>query len=275
MTRILINTPATITQSWYQGDTIADPGSVTVTVTRDDGTTLTSGSATLTGAGPRSFNLAAVTQLDKLTATWTSATLGTLTSTIEVVGGFLFSTVQMRKRLPDTTTYPSADIVDARTWAESEIENYCGVAFVPRYESEVLNGSGSQRLEPKWPRVRTLRSASVDGVPLAAGDLAGIVIEYERFFTRPYYYWRPWPANTIIRYEHGMSSPPPAITMAALDLAQYKLVGDAGQSGIDPRAERLITDDGTITLGMAGVSGRFGIPSVDAALDAWSELAVF
>lgn len=281
MDRVLQNTPATISETWYQGDAIADPGAVTVTVTRDDGTQLATGSAA-PGTSPlptqaRTFQLTAThtSLLDYLTVTWQSATLGSLTTRIEVVGDFLFTIADMRKRLPDATLYPSDDIAAARTWAETEIENACGIAFVPRYGRETLNGSGAQRLEPKWPRIRTLRGAVVDGVPMSTADLAGVVVELERFLTRPYGYWRPWVSNVLIRYEHGLDSPPPGITAAAIELARYKLINDAGQATIDPRADRVITEDGTITLGLAGINGRFGIPTVDAAIDAWSELAVY
>lgn len=277
MERVKQNTASQISKQFYSGSTVADPGAVTVTVTRDDGTTVVTGSAGGTGTAPRTFTLTTThtASLDRLTVAWVSGSLGTLTSTVEIVGDFLFATADMRRRLPDATTYPDTDIIAARTWAETEIEQACGVAFVPRYESEVLSGTGQQRLEPKWPRVRALRSAVVDGSPLSSADLGGVVVELGRFLTRPYAYWRPWVSNVTIRYEHGMDSPPPGISTAALDLARYKLVADAGQSGVDPRAERLVTDDGTLMLGMAGQSGRFGIPSVDAAVEAWSELAVW
>lgn len=282
MDRILQNTGAIIQATFTVAGVATDADSgVTVTIVRDDGTILVNAQNTVhNGTGVYQFTLttAHTSLLDKLTATWTGSIGGVIQSLktyVEIVGGFLFSIADARKRLPDATAYPYADLVAARTWAETEIENVCGVAFVPRYESEVLNGSGNQRLEPKWPRVRSLRSGTVDGVALAAGDLSTIVVENQRFLTRPFYYWRPWPANVVIRYEHGMDYPPPGITAAALDLAQYKLQTDAGASGVDPRAERLVTDDGTLLLSTAGQTGRFGIPTVDAAIEQWSEIAVW
>lgn len=275
--RVKQGTASQLSKQFYTGSTVADPSVVTVTVTRDDGTVIASGTAGGTGTSPRTFTLTTThtALLDKLTVLWASPSLGTLNTTVEVVGGFHFSTARARRRLTDTTTYPDADIQAARTWAESEIENAAGVAFVPRYERETLNGSGRQRLEPKWPRIRAVRSVTVDGTPLSSADLAGVVIEYDRFLTRPYYYWRPWVSNVLIRYEHGYDQAPPGISVAALDLACYKLINDNG-GGVDPRAERLITDDGTILLGAAGgPGGQFPLPTVNAAVAAWSELAVW
>jgi hypothetical protein len=281
--RHLQGVPATLSMQLSVDGVATDPApdSATVRVVDDAGIEVVPSTAAAnngTGGFTLTLTPAQTALLDVLKAYWTVTIAGeqtTLSTIHEIVGGFLFAIADMRKRLPDTTLYPTSDIAAARTWAETEIENACGIAFVPRYARETLNGSGAQRLEPKWPRIRTLRGAVVDGVPMSTTDLAGVVIELERFLTRPYGYWRPWVSNVLIRYEHGLDTPPPGITAAAIDLARYKLINDAGQATIDPRADRVITEDGTITLGLAGINGRFGIPTVDAAIDAWSEIAVY
>jgi hypothetical protein len=73
--RILINAPATLSVTFYDGgETAVDPGTVTVTVVRADGTTVVSAAATSgTGTSARTYTLAAQTRLDHLTATWTGS----------------------------------------------------------------------------------------------------------------------------------------------------------------------------------------------------------
>jgi hypothetical protein len=46
MEQVLINTPTTLRESWYVDGVIVDPGTVTVTITRADGTVLVSAAAT-------------------------------------------------------------------------------------------------------------------------------------------------------------------------------------------------------------------------------------
>jgi hypothetical protein len=158
--RILQSTPATISESWYQGATIQDPGTVTVTVTRDDGTIVTTGTAAGTGAAPRTFQLTAAhtASLDRLTATWTSPTLGTLTTVVEVVGDFLFTINEAHNA--GLATYSDDQIAGARTRVEQAIEDACGLAFVPRYDRATLNGDGTTLLRLGRPFLRRVRWAS-------------------------------------------------------------------------------------------------------------------
>src|SRR5215217_5067951 len=120
-------TPATVSQQWYEDGTATDPGTVTVGITRADGTTLVAAGAATSGTGtsPRTFNLTTThtALLDRLKLTWTSTTKGTLTSYVEIVGGFLFTLAELSADLAtSTTTYTAAQMADARTYAETQIE---------------------------------------------------------------------------------------------------------------------------------------------------------
>jgi hypothetical protein len=106
-------TPGTLSQQWYEDGAVVDPGSVTVGITRADGTVLVAAGAATTGSGTgaRTYNLTTThtALLDRLTVTWTSTLKGTLLSYVEVVGGFWFSLAELRAirglvghhRLPD------------------------------------------------------------------------------------------------------------------------------------------------------------------------------
>src|SRR5690349_811749 len=102
--RILQGTPGTLSQQWTEDGAPADPGTVTISVTRADGTVLVAVGTGTSGSGtnPRTFQLTTThtALLDTLTVTWTSTTKGTLTSYLEVVGGFHFGLGDLRGLSP-------------------------------------------------------------------------------------------------------------------------------------------------------------------------------
>jgi hypothetical protein len=254
--RIQQNTPGTISQQWTQDGAVADPGTVTVGITRADGAVLVAAGAATSGTAtaPRTFNLTTThtALLDSLKVTWTSPTKGTLVSYIDVVGGNLFTLARAQALLPTATV---ADIADARTYAETEIEAALGYALVPRYIIEKITGRWCQALRVSSPYVRTIRSATVNGVALSAGQLADLSFANGLVAGYP---WGPiagaWGTtlnNVTIGYEHGLDTPPPGASRAALDEAVAYLGGSTANGtggGIDPRAESVVTVDGTVRL---------------------------
>src|SRR5215207_7091184 len=120
--RILQRSPGTISEQWYEGGVAVDPGTVTIGITRWDGTVLVAAGTATTGSGTgaRSFNLttAHAATLDTLVVTGTSSAKGTLTSYLEVVGGFLFTVADFRAlgtAYTSTTNYPTTAITAMRT----------------------------------------------------------------------------------------------------------------------------------------------------------------
>ncbi len=270
--RVLQNTSSLVSKQFYSGSTPADPGTVTVTVTRDDGTVLTGGTATGTGSGPRSFQLSAATHnnlLDRLTLTWTSGSLGTLTSTVEVVGEFLFALAEARQVRPldNTTNYTDAALTAMRTTVEDALEDACGCAFVPRYDSATLNGDRTSLLQ-LTPYLRRVRWASITtaGVTtaLTAGELLNLSVNPAGFVSG--YGWPTGYGNVTVGYEHGMDRPPERVRRAALLLAKVWLVSGP----VDDRATSFSSAETGATYSMV-VPGRggstFGVPEVDAVVD--------
>jgi hypothetical protein len=263
--RILQNTPGSISQQWYEGGAAVDPGTVTVGITRADGTVLvTAGTGTTgTGTGSRLFNLTTThtALLDRLTVTWTSSAKGTLVSYLEVVGGFLFTLDELAGEISSTETYTAAEMAEARTYAETKLEHKCGQAFVPRYERQTLYGYGTRSLALKWPNIRTVRSASSlylgTTTTLTGTDLTNLTID--SYGAVHGYYWMsgyPW----TIEYEHGLSHPSPDASEAALVLAKHKLV----KGPIDERATQRSSEFGPVNLATPGMFGAWsGIPVVD------------
>ena len=270
MIRILRGTPGTLFQTWYEDGAAIDPGAVTITITRADGTDLvTSASTSGTGAAGRTYNFtqAQTNQLDTLTVTWTSATKGTLTDTVEIVGGFLFTVAEAYANdIP--TIHTAADIAAMRTTVEQEIEKACGCAFVPRYTRDTLDGPGGPTLTLR-PLVTNVRTVTANGTPFTAGDITALSYGSNGTVHSP----RPWAcgtSNIVVGYEHGYQEPPHGIRRAALILTKSWLGGK--RSPIDDRAITFnVAEGGTYSLAVPGRNGsHFGHPDVDSAIDRYS-----
>jgi hypothetical protein len=143
----------------------------------------------------------------------------------------------------------------------------CGVAFVPRYTLETVQGSPARTdLLLSWQRVRSVRSVVIDGVTVS--PLSNVQVRPDGRL----YLYLGWTAYTVfpyinavtVGYEHGYTSTPARISRAALMLARSWLV--AGP--VDDRASTFASvDGGTYSLVTAGRAGSlFGLPEVDAAV---------
>jgi hypothetical protein len=245
------------------------PNTATVTLTRDDGTIIVAATAATPGTGGAfSYPLLAAhtATLDILTAAWTSS-VGTVTTIVEIVGGFLFSVAEARAVKPlDQTTYTTAMITATRTLVEQALEDACGVAFVPRYKRETVTGTGSTRMVLSQPRVTAVRSITADGaaityVATGASNASG-VIYYPSGFARDTAY--------TVSYEHGEPSPPLPAKQAALALAKKFLLSGP----VDDRTTTMSTEDGTYILSTPGLRGAiWGVPVADSFAAQYSQRA--
>jgi hypothetical protein len=270
MDRVLRGTVATASIVFYlDGVSTAPAGNAaTVTITRADGSLVTEDEPAVHGtAGEFSHTFTAdeTGALDCLTLDWTASfAVGgpqTLTTRVEVVGGYLFSVSDARRDpdLADEADYPVEAIVEARTTAEQALERACGIAFVPRYTRETLSGNGRTVLALAWPAIRRFRDATVDGATL--GELPTVV------GSRAYRsgLWTAGFSNVTLGYEHGLDEPEGEVSRACLRLAKHILV-DSPQ---DDRALRIDTESGSMLISTPGMRGqRFGIPEVDAVVQA-------
>lgn len=272
MDRILKNTPGTISNQWYSADDAADPGTVTIGITRADGTVLVAPGTATSGSGnaPRTFALTTThtATLDMLTATWSSSLLGATVTYVEVVGGFLFTLAQARtdSDLSNQTSPTDALLREKRTIAEVELEHALGVALVPRYARERLSGSGRQLLQTSWAMPRTIRA-----VTAAEQALSVAQVQPFRFGFRRDEGWPEGFSNIVIGYEHGYDFPPGDVLRAALALTKRALsTPQSSSAGIVVRAE---AGQSAITYASptAGGGSRrvFGILDVDDYVAAW------
>ena len=270
--RVLRNTSANLSATFEVDGVATDPSpdTATVEITRADGTTLVAETAaTPAGVGKFTYTLTPTQTalLDILTVRWQATLNGaeqTITSTVEVVGGFLFNLAQIRANPYglNATDYPNDLVIEARTLAEQRIEDACGVAFVPRYRRETLSGLGGTVLLVGAPRLRSIRSATVDGTALTSTELAEVT--YSAAGTA---YWsNKWlegANNIVVAYEHGFDSVPGPVSRAALILAKHYLT----ETPLSDRTTSFSNEDGTFTLATPGLRGSVtGLPEVDAII---------
>lgn len=266
MDRVLRAATATISDDWDEG---LARGTVTLGITASDGTVVVAAGTATDGTGTdrRTFDLTAAhtADLDLLTVTWTSDTLGALVTRVEVAGGYLFSLATLDALLDDPTDYTTEQKQTARLRAEARIERVVGAALVPRYSYETLSGDSTpyDDLKVAWPYVRDIRSVTIDGE--AETDLT-VYTGLPHGFIHSDDGWDSGSANIVIGYEHGLDFPPPEISDAAALLAKHYLI----KGPIDDRATALSAgpDGGTISLLTPGVRGiHFGIPEVDEVVE--------
>jgi len=286
-THILRATPATISVTFYGGsdtDTdTADPGVVTATITAANGTEVVTNAATQgAGAAARMLDLTATetANVDLWDVAWTSPTLGTVTTQVEIVGALLFTIPEARAfdkgQLGDSTKYPDAALASTRARILDEFERICRMAFVPRYRRLILDGEGGRQLRLWDTRVTKIREAGlryrgqVTPTPLTTAELADLTLDYGGVVTRDSLgWWWPGDNNITIAYEYGYAQPPQAIRRAALILA----VNQLKPTDLGDRTMSISSEAGTFRLATAGMGqgNWFGLPLVDSVLDQYRD----
>jgi hypothetical protein len=275
--RILKNTAASITTSWYVDGTATDVGDVTVGIVDSAGTTVVAAGAATTNNGDGTYTYAIANSLTgsvaEWTVTWTDVDSGDdLDTEVEVVGSHLFTEAQARafdlSALSDASTYSDADIALARDRITDAFESICEISFVPRYAREQLPGTGTPILYVSKPKVSEVLSATIGGTAQTVSD---IVVLPGRGLHHTTTDWtaatRADPLNCVVAYEHGYTKPPGEITRAALIVLREQVVA----SDIPLRALGYSTEIGNVQLATAGMRGAwFGLPEVDAVLSRFS-----
>lgn len=284
--RVLRTAKSTLSRVFYL-DEVATPatGNVVVAITREDGTAVQSGTATLAGDGVTyTFTFDGSDLLDRLLVSWSLVIGGDAIvldqDVIEVVGGFFFGLSEARQvdtTFTNTTRYPTADVIDVRLQTETECENICRQAFVPRFERETLDGHPHIRhLRLKWPWLRRVRSLTVNDVPWDSDRIAAVGADRLGVIRPGVDFWwfegggfgSVWPwgvGNIVVEYEHGQDRPDPDVIRAAKIRWKSLMFERKSRSPLPDRSERLQTSEvGTVSVA-AESQWSTGIPSVDAA----------
>lgn len=238
-----------------------------VAVTNAAGTTLAA--PTVTAAPTTGRYTAALTdtvhaaQLDTLTLTWTATVSGStrsLTQYVDVVGGRLFSIAELRSEpsLSDPAMFPTSLLGQIRDEVEDYVEQWCGVAFNPRFTQETLYGGGGWILRPSWARGRTVRTVTVDGVESTAASWTFDDAGYLRYTG-----WVQQGVPIVVGYTHGWDAPPPRLLRVALGWARREVLARSAKVAPDMLSE---TIDGS-TIRYALPDPAAGRPTGVLALD--------
>lgn len=263
--------------TFYSGETptSVSTGSLTIGMVDEWGRVVVpAGTATTnTGTGVYSYLLEAQTDLKRITTTW-SGTFGQakqFTTQHEVVGGFYSTPIEVRNMdsiSGETSTFPTADLVEATTWAEAVIDDYCGTSFVYRYKRDVLDGTGTDTIKLSKMFPRKILAASIDGTALTSDELSKISLYDSGVIVREEDVWERTPEGkkVVIEYEAGISkTPPPDIAWAAKTLARYHLIEQV--SRIPDRALSISSEFGNIALSQPSMTKPTPLPDVNVILN--------
>ena len=282
--RVVRATAATIEwQGVDQNGEPADPGTVTVGVTRADGTTLVAAGTATGGSGtnPRTYALtvADTADLDYLTATWSVSGTVVGRTFVEVVGGVYATTAQIRSMdtvLGDAGQDTPDQLIRARQAAERMFESVTGAAWVPKFEVERIDGTGRFTLALHWPMLRRVRwcriyttattyeTLTADQLAAIPADDAGVAVRTDG------YVWPVGVSNIEIGYEHGADSPP--VDMVEQLVLAIRKGARRFDNGL-PEAATVIqfAEGGSATLATPGLGiWVTGIPSVDEMLRSYN-----
>lgn len=254
----------------------ADVGTVTVAVTNSYGTAVTSGAVAESGDSNeiRTTTIAAADNLsvDRLTAVWTGPNGVLATARYDIVGGYYATVADMREDtvLGSAVKHPVASLVKDRTEVESMLDDACRRAFVPRFYSEVLSGSGNDTLslvqadlrEVVWAQ-RWTGDAWVD----LALDVTEIPADPFGLAVGRRYVWPCGVNNIRVGYRYGWDAPPADLRRAVVKAVEARRSGD--NSGIPSRAISVQgTELGNVVLATPGL-GRWitAVPEIDEVIN--------
>jgi hypothetical protein len=274
--RVLRTAKATLSRSFFLDELPTDAtGSVSVAITRLDGTAVESGNASGPDANHGySYTFQGREVLDELIVSWAATVGGDAIvldqDVIQVVGGFYFSIAEGRAQdsaLSSTVKFPYADLLDRRIEAEDRCEEITEQAWVPRFRRATVNGTGSTALMMPDPLIRSVRAVTVSGTTFSPTQVAAVGFSDSGMI----YLSQGWipgvPAglkNITIEYEHGRDRPSPNIRRGVL--THFKSLCLQGRSNLPDQAERAVTIDtqgGQVIYGSPSKE-KVGLPAVDA-----------
>ena len=268
-----------------------DSGVPTVTITRPDGTTIASGTVTKVAAttGIYEFTLAPLAQVTVLTVTWAGPIGGvteTLTTTIEVVGGLLFTVNQFRAMrvaggapfaagaVPGVTDTQIMDTRDQRAGRDDPDPR-----LLPRPPVRPRNARQLRRLggPPRRPRRRSPPPTAVGD---RVGGRAGPSRVQPRLRRRPRIRQSGYllgssithgRRNVVVEYVHGTARPPGNGTQIAMlwAAAQLNPSGFSSATTVSLPTGESYTYEPSET-GRGGFVRHTGIREVDRWLNRWS-----
>lgn len=268
-TRVLRDVRSQPEATFYTGTTATEAdGAVTVDIFRGDGSAFATDASTTDvdpDVGLYRYTLAAQANLERFRFVWEgsfSSIVNRVTTHVEIVGGYIVSLADIKAEV-GMSAKTDPQLAEARTWFEDLAESWCGVAFVPRYGRDVLDGDGSSRVRLSHRLPRTILSAKIDGT---AQTTTGWGLYDDGRVVADNVHFPVGRRNIEVIYEHGYDAPEAEVREAALVAIRSKLASGTGSnSGLPSGVTQLITDAGTMIFGRKP-TGPFAIQEVNDAL---------
>lgn len=291
-TRILINQAVTLTLTAYTDGTATDQGTFTVGIVDANGDTVVSSGTAVTdnSDGTYEYTLAAQTEPNVLTVTWTESGGTVYATTVEVVGSHLFTEADARAfdaksngtaPLSSASEYTDAKLDAERNRVTDLLEAWTERSYIRRYCRSEFAGDGSRMLlardgdprtstgEPlhrpgRHTDIVTILSATVNGTAVTASNVK--VDPTNGAFYRTDGSWSTAtstnPRNIVIEYTYGLGYPVDGADQVAMMLLVDRLV----PSAISDRAVSFTDELGTVRF---ETPGRFGNVSTIPEINAW------
>lgn len=259
----------------------ADPGTVTVGVTRSDGTEVIAPATATVGSGAAArtvaVTVAQTAQVDFLTATWTVSGATVATTVHEVIGAYLLTRAEFIAREPKMGATTAPSFSRHRRDADDFLKQETRRGLTPRFAVERIDaGRGGATRILRYPDLRAVRWANQIGASgtvtaLTAAQIASIGPDGAGMATLRD--GSVWLAGIVeVGYEHGYDRAPFDVVGAAAAYLRY-LVG-GGTSGVPVRATSYSDGQGGVTQLATPGLGPFitGIPEVDQMIEShrWS-----
>lgn len=164
--------------------------------------------------------------------------------------------------------HPNDAVARVLAAVESRIEEFTGVAWVPRDVAEHAIGSGNRTVWLSQTRCTELTAVEVAG---EAQDLTGWRLDWHGRLNAPTRI--PAGAPVTVTYTHGEAAPPHDLLDAALR-ATGTLLGHGRNPRIGERTETLVGEGATINFAAIPDAGRgrpFGMPDIDTVVMGYAD----
>ena len=247
-------------------------GSVSVSVTRADGTALTPLTATAVEGFPGLYETTLtaavyVDRYDELALVWTATVDGQVRSETmyaEVVGGRILSPSALRAGAGlDPQRYDNDLLIWALDIVCDVFDEFCETAWVPRFRRDTFDGNNAAYMWTNHGPVHSLVSASLDGTAM---DTTGWVFADDEIRTDGDIFTADTVQglNVILEYTYGTKRPPSSIIGAAVKYAAHLVRSDTNT--IPDRARMVQTEWGMFIMDTASEDKPTGLPEVDSVL---------
>lgn len=252
--------------------TANDIGTITVGVVDGNGDEVVASGTAVTdnGDGTYAYTLAAQTNPDLLTVTWTEAGGTELVTRLEVVGGLLFTEAQARSfqakadastavtPLKNTSEYTDQMVADERERILNDLENWTNRGWIPRYARVELTGRGGYELDLADGQCRTsdghvlhrpgrlkdisqILSVTADDTSIATSNFVVRGRKLRRTDNTFPIATIADPFNVVVEYVYGLPYPADGVDRIAMKLLVDRLV----PSAFPDRATSVDTEFGT------------------------------